>query len=222
MIDEALILSAFLLGFFGGVHCLGMCGGISTALTVSLATDQKQHAKYLLCCYHVGRITCYILLGILFSLLGFSIKKLIGPIGSIGLHFIASLFVIGVGLSFFGCFKSLALLERGGLSVWQKISPLGRHLLPIDRPIKAVVMGAIWGLIPCGMVYTAIALSMTAHNIENIFLVMLAFSIGTMPMMLAISFSTNKINRHVSTHWQRYIAGISLVLLGTTSIIRLL
>ena len=183
---EAQLAAAFLIGFLGGVHCVGMCGGIVGALAVQ--TPGRQRAWSLHLTYSAGRIASYSVAG-----------AVIGAIGSMGLIFdqvlpvqlllylFANLVLISLGLHLagFGGFGGfLHRLEAPGAWLWRRIQPYSAKVLPVNSVGKAFALGALWGWLPCGLVYSVLTTALLSGGAANGSMVMLAFGLGTLPNLL--------------------------------------
>ena len=176
-----MILIAFILGLISSFHCVGMCGPLVMALPVQDLPYPRKIMAILL--YHIGRIFTYTALGLLFGLLGRHL-------------FIAS-------------YQQWISIGLGALIVvvifWQKISGANTPF-PLGQKISAIVgrwMRYIWGkhsvfsslffgllngLLPCGMVYYALAGALGTGTLAGSIYFMLFFGIGTLPMMCSIHF----------------------------------
>ena len=122
------LFSAFVVGLLGGVHCVGMCGGIVGALSLGLPGERQLPV---LLAYNVGRISSYTLAGALMGALGFYFSGLL-PVQTAQtlLLSLAGLFLILMGLYLAGWWNALSRIEHAGGVIWRRIEPLGRGLLP--------------------------------------------------------------------------------------------
>ncbi|HEY0634427.1 MAG TPA: sulfite exporter TauE/SafE family protein [Gammaproteobacteria bacterium] len=162
------LIPPLLIGLFSTLHCLGMCGGIMGALTFSLPAEVRQDKSRLgqfLFAYNLGRISSYALAGALLGSLGGSLFALLSPrAGYLVLQVGAALMMTGVGLYLAGWFPRFARIERLGEPLWRRLEPFGRRLLPVRHPLRALLYGMIWGWLPCGLVYTALLLTVTSGD----------------------------------------------------------
>lgn len=185
---EYSFLSLFLAGLLGGGHCVAMCGGIVSALTFG---GQQQHASWPhILLFNSGRISSYMLVGAIAGMLGNGIQLL--PqlhILQTGLYLFANLILIGLGLYVAGISTLITRIERIGAPIWRQLQPVTRKLLPIRHWYQALAMGALWGWIPCGLVYTALLGALASANAQSGAALMLAFGLGTLPNLLLIAAS---------------------------------
>lgn len=182
--NEFSLVTAILMGLAGGVHCIGMCGGIASAFT--FATPQNSNQTPYIAAYNVGRILSYTLAGALTGYLSsiFTAKLVVGL--QI-LQIISIIFLVLLALYISGILRVLAYLEKIGGHLWRKVSPLGKKLIPFKSPWHTILYGMIWGWLPCGLVYTALTWSMASGDSLNGALFMLCFGIGTLPALIASS-----------------------------------
>ncbi|RLA44987.1 MAG: sulfite exporter TauE/SafE family protein [Gammaproteobacteria bacterium] len=180
MIDGFLpaMAAMFGIGLLGVGHCVGMCGGIASALSFA---DQKG-ATHLIVAYNVGRIFSYGCAGAIISSLGYvgSHYLELAPI----LRGIAGVLLISMGLYLAGWWQGLTWLERAGLVLWKRLQPLAQRLLPVRSLGSAMTLGLMWGWLPCGLVYTALAYAATAASPLMGMAQMVAFGLGTLPAMV--------------------------------------
>ncbi len=204
-------IAVFLIGLLGGTHCVGMCGGIVSALTVRRLNAPSDWPLHL--AYNIGRITSYIAAG-----------ALVGAIGSAGLLFndilpvqmalyvLANLMLIGLGLYLSGMSQALAFTERLGQRLWKHVQPLGSRFLPARSVSQALPLGALWGLLPCGMVYSVLATALVSGSAGRGAGLMLAFGLGTLPNLLLAGMLMTRLREVVRKRGLRLAAG--LVVLG--------
>ena len=95
-----------------------------------------------------------------------------------------------------------------------RIEPFGRRFLPVDHPLKALALGIVWGWLPCGLVYSALALSLAVGDAARGALLMLAFGLGTLPMLFAMGTAARWLGNVVRLAWVRRGAGILILLFG--------
>lgn len=218
MILELSLATAFFTGMLGSVHCVGMCGGIVGALT--LGVDPARRATPLgmmpvLSAYNVGRLVSYGVAGAVAGLAGQWLVGAVVPGGFVLIgRVIAGAFMILLGLYLGGWWFGLAVLETAGARVWRRIEPLGRRLLPVRTPGQALLIGLLWGWLPCGMVYAALAWALAAGSALNGALVMLAFGAGTLPMMLAVGTAGAWLTRATRRPAIRRAIGLIVILFG--------
>jgi sulfite exporter TauE/SafE len=222
MTDEITLLSAFLVGLLGSTHCLGMCGGIVSALTLGLTQDIRRSpwslAPYLLA-YNAGRIASYVLAGAALGALGAGVFGLAPKVEARWLvKLVTGAFMIALGLYLAGWWPGLQHLEKWGGAIWKRIEPLGRRFLPVNRPLKALGFGLVWGWLPCGMVYAALAWALAAGSAAQGASLMLAFGLGTLPMLLAIGAAAEWLKDFVRHPWVRRAAGLTVLLFGLYTI----
>ncbi|WP_290525163.1 sulfite exporter TauE/SafE family protein [Alcanivorax sp.] len=173
----ALLASSALLAATGSIHCVGMCGGISSALTFTIPEQQRKGKSLWLwqAVLGLGRVSTYALLGLLAGALGERLLNLLpGPAMALGLA-LSGVLMLLLALHLAGKGGMLAHLERIGQGLWRKLQPLTKKLLPLDHPIKAYALGILWGFLPCGLVYTALALAATSGQALSGGLIMAVF-----------------------------------------------
>lgn len=214
--------SAFLVGLLGAAHCLGMCGGVVGALTAGLPPAQRGRPLAALpyqLAYNVGRIASYSLAGAAFGGLGLLSARLMPlQVAQNLLEGLAGVFMIGLGLYLGGWWQGLARLERAGGAVWRRLEPLGRRLLPIRSPTAALAVGAVWGWLPCGLVYSALVWSMSAGGPLKGALLMLSFGLGTVPTLLASGLLATRLSSLLGRASVREGAGLLVFLFGVLTL----
>jgi len=170
--------SAFMIGFVGSLHCVGMCGPIALALPLG---QKKAFQKIVgIGLYNFGRIITYSLLGAIFGLIGkgFSIVGLQQNLSiAIGVVMLLSVFLKGTFEANFGVLNRLVNFIKIRLSRFFKTPTL----------LNLSYIGLFNGLLPCGLVYVAIFGSLLSDSITHAILYMIAFGLGTVPLMFVTS-----------------------------------
>lgn len=210
------IAAAFMIGLLGSTHCVGMCGGIVGALTLGLPENTRQSffrlSPYLIT-YNAGRLLSYSIAGFIVGFITSSASDVFQvsfPIGGL----VGGLFMVALGIYIGGWYPTMVLLERIGGKFWRLIEPFGRRLMPVSSLSQAMGLGILWGWLPCGLVYSTLAWSATsADPIQSAYL-MLAFGLGTVPILLAVGGLAHKIQRLTQSKWTRYLAGALLIAFG--------
>jgi sulfite exporter TauE/SafE len=100
---------------------------------------------------------------------------------------------------------------RLGGRLWVRLAPLGRRLLPIASPLRALAFGAVWGWMPCGFVYTVLLIATLQGDPLRAALTMGAFGLGTLPVMLATSLGLARASTLVMPRLARPLAGAMLL-----------
>lgn len=211
-------LVALLMGLFSSLHCLGMCGSIIGSLTLSLRREIREQKSLLMpfvFSYNVGRITSYSLGGLLAGLAHHVLSMPLGEgHGHRILQIVSALIMAGAGLHIAGWFPRFAYIEKAGGVIWKRIEPYGRRLIPVETLPKAFVFGMIWGWLPCGLVYTALALAATTGDVVRSTFTMLAFGVGTLPAVMGVGIMTSLLVRLSNMKKFRQAAGVTLIALS--------
>lgn len=209
MMNELSYGAALLLGLLGGSHCLVMCGGIGAALGIS--TDDKQRGVLVLL-FQLGRVGSYTLLGAgLGGALGLFEQDYIIPL----LRLVSGLLLIAMGCYLARWWHGLRALELAGQAIWRRVQPLTVSLLPIRRARDAVMIGLCWGLLPCGLIYSALSWSATAANWLQSAGLMLCFGLGTLPIMFATGIAGEKLAGILRNQAVRNVAAVLLIGFGS-------
>jgi sulfite exporter TauE/SafE len=222
--DLPAYVTAFLMALLGGVHCVGMCGGIVGALTFGLPPDKRNQFGGVLpyqLAYNLGRILSYGVAGAIMGGLGLLLAQF-APVQYAQkiLLGIAGLFMVALGLYLGGWWFGLNRVEQAGSVLWRRIEPLGRRLLPVRTLGQALVLGLLWGWIPCGLVYSALILAVSAGGVLPGAGVMLAFGLGTLPNLLAMGFAVGAVAHLTQKPWVRQSAGAMVIAFGVITLWR--
>lgn len=207
MNGDITLLTLFLLGFFGGGHCVGMCGGLSSAFALQLPPGLNRAGLIVL--LNLGRISSYVFIGLL-----------VGAIGQIGisldqtrwlqngLYLSANLLLLFLGLYLAGISSLATRIESIGRPVWKCLNPLLNRLLPIQSVPACFGVGMLWGWLPCGLVYSASLYALGSGNALEGGLYMLAFALGTLPNLLAMGLFAAQLKNFLQRKTVRLAAGL--------------
>ncbi|MDM8546714.1 sulfite exporter TauE/SafE family protein [Candidatus Venteria ishoeyi] len=214
---EITYLAAFLTGLLGSVHCIGMCGGIVGALTLQLPKVNHQQTLFQLLPwllnYNAGRLFSYAVAGALAGWFGGQFRAVLPQPHILGMIF-AGGFMMLLGLYLAGWWPGLVHLERFGGLLWKRLEPVGRIFLPVRHPMQALGLGLIWGWLPCGLVYTALVMAIVSSDPLRGALLMLAFGIGTLPMLLSLGTAASSLREITRNPTVRKTVGLIILLLG--------
>jgi len=185
---------ALMTGFLGSAHCLGMCGGLITAL--SMALPQRRNPWLFLALYHGGRIATYSLVGSVVGWLGSVLAYANSFHGFMRLALLASdIFIIAAGLGTAGLFHGLNLTNLESPGPARAIARLVAHLNRKPGPMTALGLGLLMGFLPCGFSYAmAITAAQTASPGMG-GLTMLFFGLGTTPALFVFGSAIDWLNR---------------------------
>jgi hypothetical protein len=196
------MLAAFLLGLLGSLgHCVGMCSGVVVLLDRHPSFQRSQLSWVLA---HLGRITTYALLGLIFGSFGESLWSLSANLPRIQgvLSILFAAIAAYMALAFIGLTISPELLLSGFISRW------GQAMRGLNSPAPFVA-GLLWGLLPCGLVIAALIPAITAANAVQAGLNMIAFGIATVPSLLSVRWL---FQRTAARKWTRSLASIVMML----------
>lgn len=218
---ELSLTAAFLVGLLGGGHCVGMCGGIVGAVTMTLP-GSKPKWPFLLS-YNLGRIGSYTLAGVVAGGVGassFFLEQVL-PIEKM-LYALASLMLVLLGLYLAGIWRVLTRLEAVGGKLWQHIQPYSRRLLPVRTIAQSLLLGTLWGWLPCGLVYSVLVAAIATANPLQGGLLMLAFGLGTLPTLLAMGMAAVRLKSLLQNLWFRRLSGLAIAGFGLAGLLSLL
>lgn len=211
-----LLVAAFAIGFLGSLHCIGMCGGLVSAMTLSRATTWWPGVIS----YQIGRITTYVALGLVVGLIGSSFSQASGLNNAQNiLSIIAGCLIIILALHIAGWLPDpFSRLSKGiskatGISRWIQAAATQNHTGPW------YTVGLLNGLLPCGLVYAGLGLSITSHSAWQGAAVMLVFGLGTLPAMMAVPALMRALSPAMRGKVLK-IGAILLIIIGTFTIIR--
>lgn len=207
MNGDITLFTLFLLGFFGGGHCVGMCGGLSSAFALQLPPHINRLT--LIALLNAGRISSYAAIGFLLGLLG-QIGISLDQTRWLqnGLFVAANLLLFLLGLYLAGLSSWAVKVESLGKPVWKRLNPLLGKLLPIRSIPTCFGVGVLWGWLPCGLVYSASLYALGSGSAVQGGLYMLAFALGTLPNLLAMGFFASQLQPLLQKKPLRLAAGL--------------
>lgn len=208
-------LALFLIGLLGGTHCIGMCGGIVGALSMGAPARFGLHLAY-----NGGRLLSYAVAGALAGALGQASMTLDGQLPvRVLLYLLANLMLIALGLYLMGAGGALAFTERLGQSLWRHLQPLSRRYLPARTAARAFPLGLLWGWLPCGLVYSALATALTSGSALRGGGLMLAFGAGTLPNLLLAGVLATRLQAYTRWPIVRRVSGLLILGFGVWGLI---
>lgn len=195
------MLTSFLLGLLGSLgHCVGMCSAVIILLD-RRPTFQGNNNSWLLA--HAGRVFTYALLGLTFGLLGETLSLFLPRLqGWLSLFFAVLAFYLA--FAFIGVAKSPELLFSTLASKWGQTMRKLQSLNPFAA-------GMVWGLLPCGLVLTALVPAIASASAIQGALNMIAFGVATVPSLFAVKWLAQKT---VSRGWSRSLASLLMMVFG--------
>jgi hypothetical protein len=215
-------LAVFLIGLLGGTHCVGMCGGIVSALTVNTVRmpGESRREWPLHLAYNIGRISSYTLAGAAMGAIG-TVGMLFNDILPIqlGLYVAANLMLIALGLYLTGFTRALSGVEQLGHRLWARIQPLTRRFLPARTVAQALPLGLLWGFLPCGLVYSVLATALVTGAAERGAMLMLAFGLGTLPNLLLAGLLLKRLKDVVRNRAVRTGSGLVVLAFGVYGLV---
>ena len=183
-----LIIAAFTIGLVGSFHCIGMCGPLALSLPINQNSITGKITGAIL--YNSGRITTYTVLGFLFGMIGQSAAIFGYQQGlSMCIGIIIVLFLV-LGKIYKNHAVSIPFLD----TFFNKVRIRLGELFKSNNSHTLYLIGLLNGLLPCGLVYMAIAGSIAAGSIAKGMLFMAFFGLGTLPVMYSVIFFGNYIS----------------------------
>jgi sulfite exporter TauE/SafE len=210
--------AAFAMGLFSSIHCIGMCGSIIGTLTLSLRPEIRNNKAKLfpfVLNYNIGRVCSYTLAGLIVGFAQMLIHLPLHPeLGYRILQVLSACIMIGAGFYIAGWFPRFAYIEKLGSRFWKLIEPFGRKLLPVQTRSQAYLFGMIWGWLPCGLVYAALALAATSGDPLRSAMTMFAFGLGTLPSVMSVGIMVEFFNKLSRLRRFKQVIGMLIVLVA--------
>jgi uncharacterized protein len=230
------LVPVFLVGLAGSVHCVGMCGGIVSALSVASApvaprpfpvavvthgAPRAADATLRVLAYNSGRIASYSVAGAIAGGVAGGAQALAGLTEwQHAAWWLANLMLVALGLYLMDAWRGVAQIERLGQGLWRRLRPLMGTMLPLDSTLKMAAMGSLWGWLPCGMVYSMLVTAMLAGSAGGGAAVMAAFGLGTLPMLLVLGLAGARVRTALQRPGVRRGAGLLVLGFGLLGIVR--
>jgi hypothetical protein len=191
---DALFMAMLAAGLASGLHCVGMCGGIVAAFdfdrVIPIRAKTNWHRRL---AFNLGRISTYAAAGAVAGLVGGAAYAAGALPAQTVLYVAANIMLVLMGLHLAGAGRVLGRIEALGAPLWRRLQPLAARLLPARTLPQSYAAGLVWGWLPCGMVYAALAGAMLAGSAAHGALAMAAFGLGTLPFLLAAGWLASRL-----------------------------
>jgi uncharacterized protein len=217
--------AAFVAGVSGSAHCFAMCGGLAGALGMRARTlgQSPQRAFAFTLLTQLGRIGSYALVGAIAGAAGAMLSTIMSWVHlAAWLRIVAGALLLLVAIRIATGFNGFAWLERAGAQVWTrylaKLAPSRTTNTATLSVGQSLLMGAVWGWLPCGLVYSMAVFAVFAGNAWQGALIMLAFGAGTLPSMLSSSLLASQLARMLKNPSARWVAAAVLAAFGVWTI----
>jgi sulfite exporter TauE/SafE len=201
------------MGFIGSAHCIGMCGPL--ALAVPSKSDTLMSKVWSGLLYNLGRVSTYCLFG---ATIGISQKFLIPLVLQSHISIIMGVILILISLSYF-LFKNKRIVFSRQNIFYQKVSNALGVLYKNPSSLSVVGIGFLNGLLPCGLVYAALATAFASMSFYKSILFMAFFGLGTLPIMWGVVFFANYITPAIRSK-MKILSPVVYAIAGTLLIIR--
>jgi sulfite exporter TauE/SafE len=218
--DQPLLFAGLLLGLSSSLHCFGMCSGIAASLHFAADLDPNRPARELLAktlLINAGRISGYITAGAIVGSVGSSI---FGAFDHSSAHAVlrwAAAAALGwIGLSMLEVLPLPAILYRMASNVSRLMDTIA-SAARLPATVGLFVSGAVWGFLPCAMVYAALFYAMLSGSWLGGAIVMSGFGLGTLPVLVAAGLGLPLLRRRVTSVWLRNAVGLAIIAVGILS-----
>lgn len=213
-IDWLVIGGALLSGLLGGAHCAAMCGGIATGLSV-----QQRGGWWMALQPNLGRIAGYTLAGAIVGGIGHGLLDVARmPELTLALRATVGLVLIVASLRLLDRQGRLSFLHASGGGVWQWLRPLQRRLLPANTVGKRMMLGVLWGWMPCGLSTTLLAAAWLQASALHGGMTMAAFGLGTLPVMLPLTWAGARFGQRLQRGGWRTAMGLAVMAAGVMTL----
>ncbi len=224
-VDLLTLGAAFISGLIGSVHCLVMCGGVATGLAAASrapgdAPLTGRAAFDAALALNIGRVIGYSIGGLLVGIFGTAlVQGLDLPRLMLILRMAVGVVMVLIGLRLIGGRDRLGAVGRIGKAVWPALQKLGRGLLPADRTWKRLVLGALWGWLPCGLSWSMLLVALFTVDPLNATLTMAAFGSATLLTMVPVTWGSARLARRLAQPRLRRTLGTLVITAGAITLL---
>ena len=211
-------IEIFLIGLFGSMHCIGMCGGFVAMYSLKGPSAARSLPYHLL--YNLGRITTYSIIGGTLGYIG-SFAAYVGRHRGIpgAVLLVAGVFMVLMGLSMAGMLGKKGLFDDTGITERTSFRKALHTILALESVWGTLLLGLLLGFLPCGLLYPVLMHAAASGGFISGMIIMLVFGVGTVPAMFSFGYLVSKIQPHMKLFLYRIAAGM-IVLLGVHSFVR--
>jgi hypothetical protein len=216
--SDPLIAMGFTTGLLGAGHCIGMCGGLVGALSLSATGRRSGWSFHLL--YNAGRLVTYTLIGALVGWFGSALAY------TDRFHTVArtllvasDLFIILVGFGTAGLFAGLDITRLDFPGPLRAMTKAVQRLRQLPPAVAALPLGLLFGFLPCGYLYAVAITAAQSADVTTGALMLLAFGIGTLPALLLFGTATQWLGSRARL-WMLRIAGLLVAGMGAVNLLR--
>lgn len=210
-IDGLTLLAALLSGLLGSVHCAAMCGGIATGFSALSPQGGWAQAWQL----NLGRVGGYVLAGLIVGGVGGGLLTVLRLDGlAAAMRLAVGVVLVLIALRLLDGRGRFNFLARPGARLWRWLQPLQARLLPATSGWRRLAAGALWGWLPCGLSFSLLTVAWLQGNARDAALTMAAFGLGTLPMMVPLTWSGARLGRWLQRPAWRRSAAAAILLAG--------
>ncbi|MGY0399475.1 MAG: sulfite exporter TauE/SafE family protein [Ostreibacterium sp.] len=216
--DLAPYLSLLLVGLLGSTHCIAMCGGLQQ-LFINMAPNQHRRSTSLFI-YHAGRLTGYAIVTVLITsiLSEFASQTEALVPYAMAIRLLAAIIIMWIGINHFFRLPSPRFFRIATDHLWKMLRGVAKPFLPPRNDLHIFIVGIVWGWLPCSLVYSALAISLSVGSITGSVVAMLCFGVGTMPALLGMGLLANYLKHNPKT--KDWLAGL-LIIIGLYALVSL-
>lgn len=214
-IDWLTLTAALLAGLLGGVHCAAMCGGIATGFSAMSPQGGWTQAVQV----NLGRVGGYVVAGAIVGGFGAGLLRAFRfDLLAVGLRMSVGVVLVLIALRVLDRRGRFNFLPHPGKGFWKFLQPLQTRLLPADRAWRRIALGMLWGWLPCGLSMTLLTAAWLQANARDGALTMAAFGLGTLPMMIPLTWSGGRMGRWLQRPRFRTGAALFILFAGLVTI----
>lgn len=214
-VDGLTLFAAWLSGLLGSVHCAAMCGGIATGFSAVSGRSGWGPALQV----NLGRVGGYVLAGGVVGAFGGGLLKVFrSDTLALGLRMAVGLVLVMVALRLLDSRGRFNFLAKPAAGFWRVLKPLQSRLLPADRPLRRLGLGMLWGWLPCGLSMSLLTAAWLQASARDAALTMLAFGVGTLPMMVPLTWSGARMGRWLQRPGWRMAAALVVMSAGVLTL----
>ena len=216
--SDPLIAMGFTTGLLGAGHCIGMCGGLVGALSLSATGRRGGWSFHLL--YNAGRLVTYTLIGAMVGWLGSALAYTDRFHTITRTLLVASdLFIILVGFGTAGLFAGLSIARLDFPGPLRAMTKAVQRLRQLPPALAALPLGLLFGFLPCGYLYAVAITAAQSADVTTGALMLLAFGIGTVPALLLFGTATQWLGTRARL-WMLRLAGLLVAGMGAVNLLR--